>query len=111
MALPTFVRMFGDNQYDYNNLTHRLHEYIFVFDKNKYYKKRWTLISSISQSIPFLIHAALSGGYYTCLSSMHTEFLLTSIGHYDKGSGIAIEVVSPCHRKSEHVRYFLSGIF
>ena len=25
---------------------------------------------------------------------------------YDKGSGIAIEVVSSCHRKSEHVKYY-----
>ena len=25
---------------------------------------------------------------------------------YDKGSGIAIEVVPPCHHKSDHVRYF-----
>ena len=30
---------------------------------------------------------------------------------YDNGSGIAIEVVQPCHRKSEHVRYYINGMF
>ena len=29
----------------------------------------------------------------------------------DKGSGIAIEVVPLCHRKSEHVRYYKNGMF